>query len=84
MAEFERIEVYLKEIGLRTTDYPIDVPAFRAFQVDALFPSDYDGGVESGAWDGKLLEQFIASYLVCLADFSTQEICVGVVAGNFP
>ena len=61
------IENNLKSMGVSSTDYYASTKKFTAFKNEYPFPKDYHGGLNSGVWDEKILEHFIAFDLLNLS-----------------
>jgi SAM-dependent methyltransferase len=59
-AELMEIEARLRKLGIDVRDYVVDRRAFDAFKARFPFPSGYHGGDESGVYEEKLLEHFVA------------------------
>jgi hypothetical protein len=82
--ELVLIEQQLTELGISIKDYTISANQFRAFQENFPFPKDYHGGINSGVWDEKLFEHFIAFELLGLKNYNQQDIYVDVAACGSP
>jgi len=82
--ELSQIEKALLGIEIHVEDYRVDADAFRTFQAEDLFPAAYHGGTDSGVWDEKLLEHFIAAELLGLKDYVADDVYVDIAACNSP
>ena len=82
--ELAGIETALEGLGIHVEDYMADAEAFAAFRSAGLFPADYHGGMDSGVWDEKLLEHFIADELLDLKGFADDDVYIDVTACNSP
>ncbi|WP_444994549.1 methyltransferase domain-containing protein [Aliikangiella sp. IMCC44359] len=58
--ELKQIENQLNELGIKPQDYQVPAQAFNQFKRTFQFPEDYHGGIQSGVWDEKHLEHFVA------------------------
>ena len=83
-SELDAIERNLVELGISVHDYAPSPAAFRSFQTEAWFPADYHGGIQSGVWDEKLLEHWIASERLGLMDYGPEDVYVDVAAASSP
>jgi hypothetical protein len=54
------IERRLTALGMNCEDYRVNPAAFRVFRERFDFPPDYHGGADSGVYEEKLLEHFVA------------------------
>ncbi len=82
--ELDQIERDLRALGIIISDYSPSAEAFRAFQAENYFPSEYIGGRQNTVWDEKLLEHWIASERLGLSNYGTSDVYVDVAAACSP
>jgi hypothetical protein len=82
--ELVLIEQELTELGISIKDYTVSANMFHTFKENFPFPKDYHGGINSGVWDEKLFEHFIAFELLGLKNYNQQDIYVDVAACGSP
>lgn len=82
--ELEQIESDLKVLGIPVQDYYPEPELFRDFQAKKWFPEDYHGGVRGGAWNEKLLEHWISSRRLELADYCPDDTYLDIAAASSP
>ena len=78
------IEAELSSLGVSVIDYTPNPAQYQDFKNELWFPVDYHGGTDSGVWDEKLLEHWIASNLLGLMDKNLPQTYVDVAAANSP
>lgn len=78
------IECELKALGIAVHDYSPNPNVFKSFQAALWFPPDYHGGLNSGVWDEKLLEHWLASEMLGLMAYKSTDIYIDVAASNSP
>ncbi|MDX2478963.1 MAG: hypothetical protein QNK24_01350 [Desulfuromusa sp.] len=83
-AELLKIERALKDSGVPVQDYDPSPAGFTDFKAAEYFPSDYHGGIQSGVWDEKLLEHWIAAEVLDLFKYGKDDIYVDVAACGSP
>jgi hypothetical protein len=83
-AELEQIEADLDALGERVFDYVVNPTDFLDFKQEGWFDPEYHGGVQSGVWDEKLLEHWIARDLLGLKSYSPESLYVDIAACNSP
>jgi hypothetical protein len=82
--ELLSIEADLNSLGITVSDYSPDPTKFKIFQEEAWFPQNYFGGIQSEVWVEKLLEHWLASELLGLDKYSSDDIYVDIAACNSP
>lgn len=82
--ELLRVEADLKALGITIEDFAPPPDQFLKFKADHWFPTNYHGGLDSGVWDEKLLEHWIAGELLQLNQWSTSDVYVDIAACNSP
>ena len=82
--ELIEIEKRLVHLGINCKHYSVDSVAFHNFQVSLDFPFDYHGGKESGVWNEKLLEHFVAWDLLELGRNNRFVPYIDVAGGASP
>lgn len=82
--ELLQIEQSLLSLGVEIQEYTPAPDSFKTFRTEHWFPVDYHGGQNSGVWDEKLLEHWIASERLGLMSYSSDGIYVDVAACNSP
>ncbi|QSV66672.1 MAG: class I SAM-dependent methyltransferase [Aphanizomenon flos-aquae DEX188] len=82
--ELQQIENDLINLGIEILDYSPNLKNFIKFKSSAYFPSDYHGGIDSGVWDEKLLEHWVAFELLGLEHYQPDDIYVDVAAASSP
>lgn len=83
-AELAMIERDLHALGVAIDDYTPSPEAFKNFQAEGWFPSNYHGGNNSSAWDEKLLEHWISCERLSLMNYGKEDIFVDVAAASSP
>ena len=84
MEELSAIEEDLQAHDIMIQNFTPSHSDFEKFQTEAWFPPDYHGGRTKGVWDEKLLEHWLASDLLGLDDYSSDDIYIDVAAGSSP
>lgn len=82
--ELQQIENDLINLGIEVLDYSPNPENFIKFKSCGYFPSNYHGGMDSGVWDEKLLEHYIAFELLGLEHYQPSDIYVDVAAASSP
>lgn len=82
--ELQQIENDLINLGVKIFDYLPNPENFIKFQSLEYFPSDYHGGLNSGVWDEKLLEHWIAFEILGLGNYQPNDIYIDVAAASSP
>lgn len=82
--ELLEIETDLIAAGVAVHDYEPERAEFIEFQKSGFFPERYHGGRNSGVWDEKLLEHWIAAQRLDLFNFGEHEIYVDAAACSSP
>lgn len=82
--ELASIERDLLALGIILHDYSPPPAAFKSFQAAGWFPPDYHGGMNSGVWDEKLLEHWVALSRLGLMAYKSNEVYVDVAAAASP
>ena len=82
--ELLQIENDLKMIGVEIHPLFVDKDDFNTFKSKYNFPADYHGGKQSGVWEEKLLEHYIAFKMLGLDDFTNDSIYIDVAACESP
>jgi SAM-dependent methyltransferase len=82
--ELASIERDLLALGIPLHDYTPSPIAFRIFQEQAWFPSNYHGGHDSGVWTEKLLEHWISSEILGVMNYQPEEVYVDFAACASP
>ena len=83
-AELVIIERDLHALGIVVHDYSPPPDKFKSFQSAQWFPPDYHGGMNSGVWDEKLLEHWIAADVLGLMEYKDNDIYIDIAAANSP
>jgi hypothetical protein len=83
-AELVQIEIDLRALGEQVLDYSANPKEFDDFKRDGWFSPGYHGGIHSGVWDEKLLEHWIASDLLGLSSYASDDIYVDIAACSSP
>jgi hypothetical protein len=82
--ELAIVEAQLRELGWPCADLIIDQHSFQAFGQRMHFPSDYHGGVQGPVHQEKLLEHFVAWYLLGLDDDMARWPYVDIASATSP
>jgi ubiquinone/menaquinone biosynthesis C-methylase UbiE len=82
--ELLHIEQALKKLDIMVHDYSPPVEGFSEFLAAGYFPADYHGGTQSGVWDEKLLEHWLAAERLKLFTYGKGDIYVDVAACGSP
>ena len=82
--ELHVIEQGFKNQGVDICDFRIEASDYNEFKSLLPFPADYHGGVDSGVWEEKIVEHYIAYKMLELRDFRQNDIYVDVAACNSP
>ncbi|MGP1579445.1 MAG: hypothetical protein ACTTH5_00240 [Wolinella sp.] len=83
-AELEKIELDLRAHGVIVEDFLVDVDGFQVFKRAYPFPENYHGGRDSGVWEEKLLEHYVAWYMLGIEHFQSGAIYIDVAACQSP
>lgn len=83
-AELLEIERELRKTGINVQDYSPPPSGFSAFKAAGYFPADYHGGIQSGVWEEKLLEHWIAAEMLNLFKYGKGDIYIDVAACGSP
>lgn len=81
--ELMQIESDLSALGVKVQDYT-PPQEFTAFKQEQWFPLNYHGGTDTGVWDEKLLEHWIAAKRLGLMMYMPEDIYVDVAAAGSP
>jgi len=84
LSEVAKIESDLHAAGIAVHDFVPKVENFAAFQAANYFPSNYHGGIDSGVWDEKLLEHWIAAERLGLMNYQPDDTYIDIAAGGSP
>jgi SAM-dependent methyltransferase len=82
--ELKIIEAELSVLGISLLDYTPNPAQYKDFGNEHWFSADYHGGRDSGVWDEKLLEHWIAADLLGLMEKNSGQTYVDVAAANSP
>ncbi len=82
--ELHLIENNIRKIGVTVENYYVDRQKFQEFKEKFLFPDDYHGGKNSGVWEEKMLEHFVAYELVGIEEFNQSQLYLDVAACASP
>ena len=82
--ELSRIEAELSALGVVMHDYIPSPDQFQKFKAAHWFPKKYHGGHDSGVWDEKLLEHWIAGELLQLDQYSSSDVYVDIASFDSP
>lgn len=82
--ELNQIEEELRKNSVTLSDLSIDWKDFEKFKLKYIFPEDYHGGKNSGVWEEKLLEHYIASKILDIDSYEKDEIYIDVAACDSP
>jgi len=82
--ELLQIEYEMRAAGLVLEDYEPSKKSFEDYKKQAWFPDDYHGGKHGKVWDEKVLEHWLASELLGLMEYASEDIYVDVAAGGSP
>lgn len=83
-AELVKIEMALQQAGISVQDYVPPPAGFSDFKSAGYFPTDYHGGLQTGVWEEKLLEHWIAAQRLNLFQYDKDDIYVDVAACGSP
>lgn len=84
VADLEIIERDLEAAGIEVNDLTPDPAGFEQFKSRNYFSDSYHGGINSGIWDEKLLEHWLASELLGLEHFGEDDVYVDIAASHSP
>ena len=82
--ELQQIENDFKMVGVEIHSLSVNVDDFNSFKSKYKFPSDYHGGKQSGVWEEKLLEHYIAFKMLDLDNFTNNSTYIDVAANESP
>lgn len=82
--EIEEIREKILASEIKLKSYTFDRNRFDRFTKDFAFPPDYHGGIDSGVWNEKLVEHFLAWDLLGLENYSETDVYVDVAACSSP
>lgn len=82
--ELAEIENELKRNGIELHEIIVDKRAFDKFKNSMSFPADYHGGLNSGYWEEKLLEHYLAYELLQIDEFKDDDVYIDVAACGSP
>lgn len=83
-SELLKIENDLSKISVNIHYFEPLIDDFHEFKKDNWFSNKYVGGPTSKVWNEKLLEHYIASILLDLKNYSSDDIYIDVAACNSP
>lgn len=82
--ELMHIEDDLLSVGLRLSSFTVNTHELDSFKRTFKFPPDYHGGENSGVWEEKILEHFLAYELCELSKASKEDIYIDVAGAASP
>ena len=82
--EPRNIENELIKLGISVKSLLVSKSEFITFKNQNWFPDDYHGGRQSYVWNEKHLEHLIASKLLNLFDFNSNDTYVDVASSTSP
>lgn len=83
-SELAIIETDLTQLGVKLYDHTPSPEKFKLFQQEGWFSPNYHGGQNSAVWDEKLLEHWLASEMLGLMHYDSQEIYIDIAAAGSP
>jgi len=84
LEELIAIERDLRAMDIVVEDFTPSYARFQEFQAENWFHPSYHGGRAGGVWDEKLLEHWISSDLLGLAEYGADDIYVDAAASGSP
>jgi ubiquinone/menaquinone biosynthesis C-methylase UbiE len=83
-SELVQIESCLRSLNIAVESYLPDPQEFQSFLAQNYFPDNYCFGKLGGVWHEKMLEHWISSTRLNIADYSPEDIYVDVAAASSP